>query len=669
MFGWNALAIMIVERGNFTSGCAEEADGSVQGICKSQESKLAVIWTVGIFALNCGPVIMGFVLDFLGPKFTGILGVLLNMLGLVLFGVSSTDGTNAFIPAAIILGLGGITFHLAQFHISALYPRQRGLVSAVFVAGFTGCGIIMYILQSIFEDAGGTSAAYKGVLIGYSGVCAFWIPLIAWMMPNDSFKVGVVYLMRKDWRFETRNRSELGALSYRRTTSLQDFVAASAATRERQNGIGLHLHSRRGPEFVGRQPEHAAVELVSGAMPDSSHPMWSQQEEEPPGAAAVGSPAQHRQQPEQQQQQHHHLHTNGGSKAAANGVSPVAGPSPPDSRTSPSREPVSPSAATLPPPGVPAVEGAEIGPESVPLPSDVVWGPLVFEARRFVELRKKSFKEQFLSSESFGMGVFYTLNVFFMQFYLGTMRLQLEDKGDNDHTLTNFGNIVVAFAFVTIPVIGWLLDKKGYGWTLGTINALAVLASAFQATPPLGLQVVSILLWMVARFFMYSSYFAIFGALFGFRNFGRLVAIDNTFNGLFGLLQYPLTYLGIHGLDGNFTAINVAQVIVLLPLFVFCWYMYKWEREDLVPIRPMEGEELPVDMMGPRIRRKRIQLHWPHLPGFHNPQQSHGSEVHHHAPTATSTTDVEFQPHSPASDVALPAAFQPQSSSLQPQRH
>lgn len=42
---------------------------------------------------------------------------------------------------------------------------------------------------------------------------------------------------------------------------------------------------------------------------------------------------------------------------------------------------------------------------------------------------------------------------------------------------------------------------------------------------------------MVARYFMYSSYFAIFGALFGFRNFGKLVAIDNTFNGLVGLLQ------------------------------------------------------------------------------------------------------------------------------------
>lgn len=126
-------------------------------ICKSQESMLALIWTVGIFALNCGPVLMGFVLDYLGPKFTAILGVCLNMLGLILFGVSSTSGTNAFIAAAIILGLGNITFHLAQFHISALYPRKRGLVSSVFVAGFTGSGIIMYILLLIFQDAGYTT--------------------------------------------------------------------------------------------------------------------------------------------------------------------------------------------------------------------------------------------------------------------------------------------------------------------------------------------------------------------------------------------------------------------------------------------------------------------------------------------------------------------------------
>ena len=59
------------------------------------------------------------------------------------------------------------------------------------------------------------------------------------------------------------------------------------------------------------------------------------------------------------------------------------------------------------------------------------------------------------------------------------------------------------------------------------------------------------------------------------------------------------------------------QVVVLLPLFLFCYYMGKWEREDLVPIRPLEGEELPCDMMGTRERKALPQL--PQLPQMHLP--------------------------------------------------
>ena len=46
------------------------------------------------------------------------------------------------------------------------------------------------------------------------------------------------------------------------------------------------------------------------------------------------------------------------------------------------------------------------------------------------------------------------------------------------------------------------------------------------------------------------------------------------------------------------------QIVVLLPLFTFCWFMYKWERQELVPIRPMEGEELPCNLSGPRMLRE-----------------------------------------------------------------
>ena len=57
--------------------------------------------------------------------------------------------------------------------------------------------------------------------------------------------------------------------------------------------------------------------------------------------------------------------------------------------------------------------------------SSVVWctpvlclqehGALVFESRRFVELRKQTFWRQLTSNESTGMGIFYTLNVFCIQ--------------------------------------------------------------------------------------------------------------------------------------------------------------------------------------------------------------------------------------------------------------
>jgi hypothetical protein len=83
-------------------------------------------------------------------------GTVLNVIALVLFGVSNSKDFNALPYAAVILGLGGITFHLAQFHISNLFPRNRGLISSLFVAGFTGCGIIFYFLDLIFNAAGST---------------------------------------------------------------------------------------------------------------------------------------------------------------------------------------------------------------------------------------------------------------------------------------------------------------------------------------------------------------------------------------------------------------------------------------------------------------------------------------------------------------------------------
>lgn len=76
-------------------------------------------------------------------------GVMLNMLALILMGTSVAHVFNALAPASVILGLAGITFHLSQLHVASLFPRRKGLVASLLVAGFTGCGIIFYIMQEM----------------------------------------------------------------------------------------------------------------------------------------------------------------------------------------------------------------------------------------------------------------------------------------------------------------------------------------------------------------------------------------------------------------------------------------------------------------------------------------------------------------------------------------
>lgn len=53
---------------------AEAGEAALGSRCSWQESKLAVMWNIGVFALNFGPVLVGPVLDWVGPKLTAMLG-------------------------------------------------------------------------------------------------------------------------------------------------------------------------------------------------------------------------------------------------------------------------------------------------------------------------------------------------------------------------------------------------------------------------------------------------------------------------------------------------------------------------------------------------------------------------------------------------------------------
>jgi len=660
---------MLKAQGIYDEGCltptpAPGSAPSTAAACPSQESKLAVLWTVGVFALNAGPVLVGPLLDALGPKLTAVFGTLLNMAALLLlafFGGSGTPPAGVLPAAAILLGLGGMTFHLAQFHISNLFPLRRGLVSSLLVSGFTGCGVVFYFVELAWNAAvakGGhdPALAFRVALGAYSGLVALWLPLLFWIAPWHALKVGQVFVAagRGRWAVVQRRDYERSFVRRPQATTTATATGASAAPAPAGGGGSIALAALDG----GSPKSHAATAAAAAAAaaaataenaPSPLRPISTTTTATSTSSASeLNNPVSPAGAPSpgplsgEAALAYMGLRSNavstgdagaagtiggggggggdgsgdGGGGGGGNGGDSRGGLASinggaltldsADPRWADLDSPTAASAALRGGGNGASTSGNNQDNNSQNQNSDVAFGPLTFEARRFVELREKRFWAQFVSAESTGMGIFYTLNVFCIQFYLGTARLQLASKGDaaTGFAFTKLASVLPAFGFLGIPAIGWLLDSQGYGATLGAINLMGVAASLMQAVPSLRFQALTITIWTYGRFFLYTSYFTIFGALFGFRNFGRMVAIDNTVNGLFGLLQLPLTSWGLHGLRGNFTAINLLQAAVLLPLFGFCWAMRRWESGDLVPIRAAEGEALPVNVLGPRVARE-----------------------------------------------------------------
>ena len=93
---------------------------AVGGICKAQESKLTLVYTLGVFAVNFGPAVVGPILDAFGPRLVSFYCCALTVLGLVLLGISHSGSLDALPYAAILIGMK------ANSHKSSTYVLCPG---------------------------------------------------------------------------------------------------------------------------------------------------------------------------------------------------------------------------------------------------------------------------------------------------------------------------------------------------------------------------------------------------------------------------------------------------------------------------------------------------------------------------------------------------------------
>lgn len=159
VFGYPALEIVLRSMGVYAEGCVP---GDTN--CASQIEGLGAIALAGFLTNTAGRPIWGWALDFIGPKYTSTLGMVISCIGIAALLPASADQPFWFATSWALLGFGGASIHLANYHIQYLFPKNVKPVSVGFTVTFALSAII-FSFVAIAYDAGFSWASIIGTYL------------------------------------------------------------------------------------------------------------------------------------------------------------------------------------------------------------------------------------------------------------------------------------------------------------------------------------------------------------------------------------------------------------------------------------------------------------------------------------------------------------------------
>jgi len=193
---------------------------------------------------------------------------------------------------------------------------------------------------------------------------------------------------------------------------------------------------------------------------------------------------------------------------------------------------------------------------------------------------------QLKSVEYIALVVWFSICLIPLQYYVGAIGFQLEQRGDADGKYTRMFSILYASVAGISPFVGTFTDAVGLGAThaVGTIftaGSLFILASSEVGLP---VHAIGMALYSVGRMVVFSAFFTNIGLRFGYSNYGTLSGLGLLISGLISLLQYPLITLASDGYDAE---VNIGCGIAMVCMLPYCVWLGFYERRD-TPINEMQ---------------------------------------------------------------------------------
>jgi LAT3 family solute carrier family 43 protein 3 len=191
IFGWAPLELILLREGQYGGLCtgqsggvgintAFEADADLTllatgaPLCSEQTNSLAGMFTIGQFFLNFFSFFVGMALDYLPKSILLSMCAVLEIVGLVLLGLSETTGDvqrDYFYISYSLLAIGGSATMLSAFPASFLLKSYQAALLASISCLFDASSIIFYFVKMLQDKLGWER---KEMLFMYT----FWAVLV-----------------------------------------------------------------------------------------------------------------------------------------------------------------------------------------------------------------------------------------------------------------------------------------------------------------------------------------------------------------------------------------------------------------------------------------------------------------------------------------------------------
>lgn len=139
--GFNAIKPVLVSKGTFANLCGNETVVSGNATCPAQELRLNLIYLVGVNTNLILYFVIGILIDNVWRRLVILIGTVLLSGGSILFGFSDSVYFDLFIPAYILMGMGGNILYVVGLSFVSETEKFQGMIN--------GSASSMYALSSL----------------------------------------------------------------------------------------------------------------------------------------------------------------------------------------------------------------------------------------------------------------------------------------------------------------------------------------------------------------------------------------------------------------------------------------------------------------------------------------------------------------------------------------